>query len=360
MSKNTESPQWLIQLSDYLANGITRNPPSDRFNMVRDTITKELEKNLPGWRDKPSTTSLPDPLADLKKLYLQDELLHPEGEPWEWWEFASPTAWGQCHEHSPPKFEQDAYYRRKSTSPDWDEELSPKEVAECDDWPEGYYLDGEYIRLKDTTRGDWYVWTQDGFNEDINTGIKALIGTKQTLLDHFKKRRETALYNPLNESLQQYAKELSAGWRDKPSSQPDPHADLKDSPSCFGSGDVYRPQSFAENSCHDCKFIYDCQVATSRSQALLLEQVAEKALELKPQINSEELHARISKSMEKDAQIAILEKDLEDALFNISKAEEAIEDRDNTITILKNENTLQAQILKMWEMWHKEVERNDS
>jgi hypothetical protein len=121
---------------------------------------------------------------ELKELYRLDELLHPEGKPWEWWEVASPTAWGQCHEHSPPKFEQDVQYRRKSTALKWDEELSPKEVAECDELSSGYEVDcdADYV-------GILYCGAEIWNNKDGWDGQKA----DNEILNHFKKRREAAL-----------------------------------------------------------------------------------------------------------------------------------------------------------------------
>jgi hypothetical protein len=145
-----------------------------------------------------------------QQQYALDELLHPEGKPWEWWERKATSEWVSMLQE--PSWCEDINYRRKSAAPNWDEELSPKEVAECDEWPDGYYLDGEYIRLKSTTVGDWYVWDQGDFHEETNTGIKELIGTKRTLLNHFKKRRKAALAtygntkdNPSSKLQQQYA-----------------------------------------------------------------------------------------------------------------------------------------------------------
>ena len=121
---------------------------------------------------------------ELQQQYELDVLLHPEGKPWEWWERKATSKWVSMFQE--PSWYEDIQYRRKSTAPNWDEELSPKEVAECDDWPEGYYLENLSIRLKDTEAHSWYIWNQ-------NHGWLYDSKGDNEILDHFKKRRETIL-----------------------------------------------------------------------------------------------------------------------------------------------------------------------
>ena len=128
---------------------------------------------------------------ELQQQYALDALL--SDTPWKWWECSHmATRYWEPMPKS-PVWSLQYDYRRKSTAPDWSKELSPKEVAECDDWPEGYYFDRKWIRLKSITGADWYVWDESVFHEDTDAVIKELAGTKQTLLNHFKKRREAAL-----------------------------------------------------------------------------------------------------------------------------------------------------------------------
>jgi len=138
---------------------------------------------------------------ELQKQYALDAILHPKGKPWEYWQMniAKPIkdGWVNIFEvDTPILWDGKIEYRRKSTAPNWDEELSPKEVAECNEFPEGYYFDGGCIRFKDNYSNDWYVLERGRFNEDTDKGIDEIKGTKQTLLNHFKKRREAALAAP--------------------------------------------------------------------------------------------------------------------------------------------------------------------
>jgi len=134
---------------------------------------------------------------ELQHAYALDELLHPEGKPWEWWEvnIAKPCIDGWvdiCEADTPIVWDSKIEYHRKSTAPDWSQALSPKEVAECDDWPEGYRMGsfgGHLIIDYHNCEEPYTVWNQHiGFVYDLNH--------QRTLLDHFKKRREAALATP--------------------------------------------------------------------------------------------------------------------------------------------------------------------
>jgi len=135
--------------------------------------------------------------TELKEQYRQDELLHPEGKPWEWWQYSSPvtSTWRDCQDV--PLWQRLKVYRRKSTAPDWSKELSPKEVAECDDWPDFTIRTNEQgvICIRDV---DDKVWI-----ERVGWTHKPRI----SLLRHFKKRREAALATYGNaEDLQEVTK----------------------------------------------------------------------------------------------------------------------------------------------------------
>ena len=120
---------------------------------------------------------------ELQHAYALDELLHPEGKPWEWWEFLSSvdSTWRDCQ--GVPMWHTLWDHRRKSTAPNWSKELSPKEVAQCDDWPDFTIKTNEQgvICIRDV---DDKVWT-----ERVGWTHKPRI----SLLRHFKKRREAAL-----------------------------------------------------------------------------------------------------------------------------------------------------------------------
>ena len=132
--------------------------------------------------------------TELKKLYALDVLLHPAGKPWEWWEFDdgykewTNKEWTIC-KHA-PNWHGMVNYQRKDTAPDWSKELSVKEVAECDDWPNGfgcdYRVNGEYAIFHESD--EWAVW-----NSKLSWLESTTSQDKRTLLDHFKKRREAAL-----------------------------------------------------------------------------------------------------------------------------------------------------------------------
>ena len=129
---------------------------------------------------------------ELQQQYALDELLHPEGEPSEWWEVNLPTddkGWepAKCGGFG-VLFAPDFDYRRISTAPDWDKELSPKEVAECDELPSGYEVatDVYYVGLLYCNEEIWnnkegWLYRQETDNE---------------ILNHFKKRREAKLATP--------------------------------------------------------------------------------------------------------------------------------------------------------------------
>ena len=120
---------------------------------------------------------------ELQHAYALDELLHPEGKPWEWWEFLSSvdSTWRDCQ--GVPMWHTLWDHRRKSTAPNWSKELSPKEVAQCDDWPDFTIKTNEQgvICIRDV---DDKVWT-----ERVGWTHKPRI----SLLRHFKNRREVAL-----------------------------------------------------------------------------------------------------------------------------------------------------------------------
>ena len=123
--------------------------------------------------------------TELKKQYTLDVLLHPEGKPWEWWEcrFDIEPLWEPLS--SIPNWFSSCQYRRKDTAPDWTQELSVKEVAECDDWPDGFEAtldtDGQYA-IRD--EGCYAIWWQGfGFNHNCT------MPQRENLLNHFKIRR---------------------------------------------------------------------------------------------------------------------------------------------------------------------------
>ena len=125
---------------------------------------------------------------ELQQQYALDELLHPEGKPWRYWQvnMAKPGVDGWvniCEADTPIVWDSKIEYRRKFTAPNWDEELSSKEVAECDDWPDFTIKTNEQgvICIRDV---DDKVWT-----ERVGWTHKPRI----SLLRHFKKRREAAL-----------------------------------------------------------------------------------------------------------------------------------------------------------------------
>ena len=129
---------------------------------------------------------------ELKHAYALDKLLHPEGRPWEWWEcWIYPSEIYTCR-GEPDWNSSTILYRRKETAPDWSQALSPKEVAECGDWPEGYRMGsfgGHLIIDYHNCEEPYAVWNQHiGFVYDLNH--------QRTLLNHFKKRREAALATP--------------------------------------------------------------------------------------------------------------------------------------------------------------------
>jgi len=86
---------------------------------------------------------------ELQQQYALDGLLHPEGKPWVYWEVAGMKGDWVPMSSEFMYFGEDLNYRRKSTAPNWDEELSPKEVAECDDLPMGYEVavDDGYVAI---------------------------------------------------------------------------------------------------------------------------------------------------------------------------------------------------------------------
>jgi len=136
---------------------------------------------------------------ELKEQYRLDELLHPEGKPWEWWEHNGPGCYNWETMTWPPGWYEDVEYRRKDTAPNWGEELSHKEVAECDDWPDFIIKTNEQgvMCIRDV---DDKVWT-----EKAGWTYKPRI----SLLRHFKQRRAQALLEqePTNEHLEK-AKEV--------------------------------------------------------------------------------------------------------------------------------------------------------
>jgi len=118
---------------------------------------------------------------ELQQQYALDALL--SDTPWKWWECSHmATRYWEPMPKS-PVWSLQYDYRRKSTAPDWSKELSPKEVAECDDWPDFTIKTNEQgvICIRDV---DDKVWT-----ERVGWTHKPRI----SLLRHFKKRREAAL-----------------------------------------------------------------------------------------------------------------------------------------------------------------------
>jgi len=121
-----------------------------------------------------------------QQQYALDTLLHPDGKPWEWWQFLSSvtSTWRDCQDAL--MWHTKKYYRRKSTAPDWSKELSPKEVAECDDWPSGY----EMTFGRDDVVLILYCGAEIWNSED---GWRYKNTTHNEILDHFKDLREVAL-----------------------------------------------------------------------------------------------------------------------------------------------------------------------
>jgi len=118
---------------------------------------------------------------ELQQQYALDALL--SDTPWKWWECSHmATRYWEPMPKS-PVWSLQYDYRRKSTAPDWSKELSPKEVAECDDWPDFTIKTNEQgvICIRDV---DDKVWT-----ERVGWTHKPRI----SLLRHFKNRREAAL-----------------------------------------------------------------------------------------------------------------------------------------------------------------------
>lgn len=117
--------------------------------------------------------------------YTLDIHLHPEGRPWEWWEKRpyGKVCFSDLNTH--PVWHEDAYYRRKDTAPNWDEELSPKEVAECDYLPSAYEVavDDGYVAILYCGAEIWN--NKEGWLYESKCDNE--------ILDHFKKRRETIL-----------------------------------------------------------------------------------------------------------------------------------------------------------------------
>jgi len=117
--------------------------------------------------------------------YTLDIHLHPEGRPWEWWEKRpyGKVCFSDLNTH--PVWLEDAYYRRKDTAPNWDEELSPKEVAECDYLPSAYEVavDDGYVAILYCGAEIWN--NKEGWLYESKCDNE--------ILDHFKKRRETIL-----------------------------------------------------------------------------------------------------------------------------------------------------------------------
>jgi hypothetical protein len=125
---------------------------------------------------------------ELQQQYALDTLLHPEGKPWEWWECSHIEIgyWEPLPRH--PAWSWQYVYRRKSTAPDWSQELSPKEVAKCDDWTEGYKRSADRTCKGSIciTIGNNVVWWERG-------GFDCSTKQKKDILTHFQKRREAAL-----------------------------------------------------------------------------------------------------------------------------------------------------------------------
>jgi hypothetical protein len=121
---------------------------------------------------------------ELKRQYALDEILHPEGRPWEWWEVRTNRSQEWWVFDSPPHWSLDSNYRRKSTAPDWGLRLSIKEVQECDEWPEGYRYNHAEKTISHTI-GHIAWCSRVGFIGNRKDRIN--------LLAHFQKRREAAL-----------------------------------------------------------------------------------------------------------------------------------------------------------------------
>jgi hypothetical protein len=144
---------------------------------------------------------------ELKELYRLDELLHPEGKPWEWWDRKATFNWVSMFQE--PSWYEDVQYHRKPTAPNWDEELSPREVAECDELPIGYEVAGDdgYVAILFCGAE---IWNQD-------YGWLYEQKADNDILNHFKKRREQALAtygntrdNPLSKRQQQAAEDIAS------------------------------------------------------------------------------------------------------------------------------------------------------
>jgi len=122
------------------------------------------------------------------KAYALDELLHTEGKPWEWWQLHIRDDWWEDCLIAPTP-DTVRHYRRKSDAPDWDRELSLKEVRECEELPPDYgkNIISDIDWMLNQLRG-YRVWNKEkGFCDFCTFEIK------QELLDHFKKLREEKL-----------------------------------------------------------------------------------------------------------------------------------------------------------------------
>lgn len=132
-------------------------------------------------------------IEEQKKQYALDELLHPEGKPWEWWdlecECQGDYIWTDMIEQDPDFDDDPTRYSRKPDAPDWDQELSPKEVRECKEWPLNYskniIIDIDW--MVSPLRG-YRIWNKEKGFCDFCTEVN-----KQELLDHFKKLRKEKL-----------------------------------------------------------------------------------------------------------------------------------------------------------------------
>jgi hypothetical protein len=140
-----------------------------------------------------------------QQQYALDELLHPEGKPWVYWDRKSISKWVSMFQE--PSWYEYVQYRRKSTAPNWDEELSPREVAECNELPIGYEVAGDdgYVAILFCGAE---IWNQ-------NHGWLYEQKADNDIMNHFKKRRKQALAtygntkdNPLSKRQQQAAEDL--------------------------------------------------------------------------------------------------------------------------------------------------------
>ena len=116
--------------------------------------------------------------------YALDALL--SDTPWKWWECShmATNYWEPMPKS--PAWSLHYDYRRKATAPDWSKELSPKEVAECDDWPEFYEMTfGENDIVLILYCGAEIWSSKDGWLHKVETD--------KNIFNHLKKRREDAL-----------------------------------------------------------------------------------------------------------------------------------------------------------------------